>query len=124
MDQNYQAIEKVVRLAAMTGLYFASVDGDHSNAERIFMENYKNQLAQVGPISDVQGIFNRIFDKPVSLSEVINETRDLLQLMPTPADKQAVVVSLGYYIQRVIMADGVEHPAEREAYNTWVQSFV
>lgn len=122
MEQNYQAIEKVVRLAAMTGLYFASVDGDYSNAERIFMENYKNQLAQVGPISDVQGFFNRVFDKPVSLSEVINETRDLLQLMPTPADKQAVVVTLANYIQRVIMADGVEHPAEREAYNTWLQS--
>ncbi|MBO7609573.1 MAG: TerB family tellurite resistance protein [Muribaculaceae bacterium] len=124
MEQNYQAIERVVRLAAKTGLYFASVDGDYSNAERIFIENYKNQLAQVGPISDVQGIFNQIFNKPVSLSEVINETHDLLDLMPTPADKQAVVVSLGYYIQRIIMADGMEHPAEREAYNTWVKSFV
>lgn len=122
MEQNYQAIEKVVRLAAKTGLYFASVDGDYSNAERIFIDNYKNQLAQVGPISDVYGIFNQIFDKPVSLSEVINETHDLLQLMPTPADRQAVVVTLANYIQRVIMADGMEHPAEREAYNTWVQS--
>ena len=87
MEQNYQAIERVVRLAAKTGLYFASVDGDYSNAERIFIENYKNQLAQVGPISDVQGIFNQIFNKPVSLSEVINETHDMLDLMPTPADK-------------------------------------
>lgn len=122
MEQNYQAIEKVVRLAAKTGLYFASVDGNYSNAEKMFIENYKNRLAQVGPVSDVQGMFNQIFEKPVSLSEVINETRDLLRLMPTPADRQAVVVTLANYIQRIIMADGVEHPAEREALNTWLKS--
>ena len=122
MEQNYQAIEQVVRLAAKTGLYFASVDGDYSTAERQFIENYKNRLAQVGPVSDVQGIFDGILRKPVSLSEVINDTKALLQLMPTPADRQAVVVTLANYIQRIIMADGVEHPAEREALNTWLKS--
>ncbi len=122
MEQNYQAIEQVVRLAAKTGLYFASVDGNYSAAERQFIENYKNRLAQVGPVSDVQNIFDQIWQKPVSLSEVINDTKSLLQLMPTAADRQAVVVTLANYIQRIIMADGMEHPAEREALNTWLKS--
>ena len=122
MEQNYSAIEQTIKLVAKTGLYFASVDGEYSQAERNFIENYKNQLAQRGPVNDVQYIFDHIWDHPVTLQEVINDTRDLLDMMPAPADKQAVVASLAGYIQRVIWADGSEHPDEREALITWMNA--
>lgn len=122
MEQNYSAIEKTINLVAKTGLYFASVDGDYSQAERNFIENYKARLSQVGPMNEVQYIFDHVWDHPVTLQEVINETRELLDMMPAPADKQAIVASLAGYIQHVIMADGVEHPDEREALITWMNA--
>ena len=122
MEQNYSAIEQTIKLVAKTGLFFASLDGEYSQAERNFIENYKNRLAQVGPMNEVQHIFDTIWDHPVTLQEVINDTRSLLAMLPAPGDKQAVVASLANYIQHVIWADGTEHPAEREAAITWLNA--
>ena len=117
-----QAIEQTIRLVAKTGLFFASLDGEYSQAERNFIDNYKNRLAQVGPVSDVQHTFDTIWDHPITLQEVINDTRALLDLLPTVGDKQAVVASLANYIQQVIWADGSEHPAERDAAINWMNA--
>ena len=122
MDQNLQTIEQTIRLVAKTGLFFASLDGDYSQGERNFIDNYKNRLAQVGPVSDVQQTFDTIWDHPITLQEVINDTRTLLDQLPTPGDKQAVVATLAHYIQQVIWADGNEHPAERDAAIAWLNA--
>ncbi|MBQ7691957.1 MAG: TerB family tellurite resistance protein [Muribaculaceae bacterium] len=122
MEQNFQAIEQTIRLVAKTGLFFASLDGDYSQGERNFIDNYKNRLAQVGPVSDVQQTFDTIWDHPITLQEVINDTRALLDLLPTAGDKQAVVATLAHYIQQVIWADGNEHPAERDAAIAWLNA--
>ena len=122
MEQNYTAIEQTIKLVAKTGLFFASLDGDYSQAERNFIENYKNRLAQVGPVSDVRQVFDTIWTHPVTLQEVIDDTRALLAMLPTPGDRQAVVASLANYIQSVIWADGMEHPAERDAMIAWMNA--
>ena len=122
MEENYSAIAQTIKLVAKTGLFFASLDGNYSQGERNFIENYKNRLAQAGPVSDVQQTFDTIWDHPITLDEVIGDTRLLLDQLPTVGDKQAVVASLAHYIQQVIWADGNEHPAERDAAIAWLNA--
>lgn len=124
MEQNYQAIELAVKVAAKTGLFFASVDGDYSQAEQQFMENYLAQLGQVGPIEDLKGMFDHVMDQPVTLPDLLADTKQLLDLLPTAVDRQAVIYAMADYAQQVITADGLEHPIEREAFNQWYNALV
>lgn len=124
MEQNFQSIELVVKLMAKTGLFFASIDGEYSQSERIFIENYINSLANMGPIDEVKEMLENALNVRFTIDEIIADTRQLLSYFPSVADKQAIVLHLYDFIQRVIMADGVEHPAEKEALVQWANALV
>jgi len=78
MEENYQSIELVVKLMAKTGLFFASVDGEYADSERIFIENYINQLSKVGPVDEVKDMLENALNQHFTLGEIIADTRQLL----------------------------------------------
>ena len=124
MEENYQSIELVVKLMAKTGLLFASVDGDYADSERAFIENYINQLSKVGPVDEVKDMLENALNVKFTLDEIIADTRQLLTYFDRPEDKQAIVMSMYNFIQQVITADGVEHPAEKDALLQWATALV
>ena len=124
MEENYQSIELVVKLMAKTGLFFASVDGDYSPSEKEFIESYINKLASVGPVDEVKEMLENSLNVRYTLDEIIAETKQLLNYFSQPEDKQAIVVSMANFIEQVIMADGVEHPEEKQAFLQWANALV
>ncbi|MBO5539975.1 MAG: TerB family tellurite resistance protein [Muribaculaceae bacterium] len=124
MEEKYQSIELVVKLMAKTGLFFASVDGEYSQSERIFIENYINSLSQVGPVDEVKDMLENALNTRFTLDEIIADTRQLLGFFPEVEDKKAIVLSMYNFIQQVIQADGVEHPAEKDALLQWANALV
>ena len=124
MEEKYQSIELVVQLMDKTGLFFASVDGEYSQSERIFIENYINSLSQVGPVDEVKDMLENALNTRFTLDEIIADTRQLLGYFPEVEDKKAIVLSMYNFIQQVIQADGVEHPAEKDALLQWANALV
>ena len=124
MEEKYQSSELVGKLMAKTGLFFASVDGEYSQSERIFIENYINSLSQVGPIDEVKDMLQNSLNMRFTLDEIIADTRQLLGYFNEPEDKKAIVMSMYNFIQQVILADGVEHPAEKDALLKWANALV
>ena len=59
-----------------------------------------------------------------TLDEIVADTRQLLTYFEQPEDKQAIVMSMYNFIQQVILADGVEHPAEKDALLKWANALV
>ena len=113
-----------MKLMAKTGLFFASVDGEYSQSERIFIENYINSLSQVGPVDEVKDMLENALNTRFTLEEIIADTRQLLGYFPEVEDKKAIVLSMYNFIQQVIQADGVEHPAEKDALLQWANALV
>ena len=124
MQDNYQSIELVVKLMAKTGLFFASIDGEYAQSEREFIENYISSLANVGPIDEVKDMLQNSLNVHFTLDEIIADTRQLLDYFPQGEDKQAIVLSMAHFIEQVILADGQEHPAEKEAFEQWANALV
>ncbi len=109
---------------AKMGLFFASVDGEYADSERTFIENYINQLSAVGPVDEVKDMLENALNQHFTLDEIIDETRQLLTYFTQPEDKQAIVMSMANFIEQVIRADGVEHPAEKQAFLAWANALV
>lgn len=124
MEQNYKPIELVVHLMAKTGLFFAALDGVYAPSERAFIENYINRLASVGPVDEVRQMLQNSLNLRFTLEEIVADTRQLLNYFPSPADKRAIVLAMYNFIQKVIMADGVEHEREKEALAQWANALV
>lgn len=124
MQDNYQSIELVVKLMAKTGLFFAGIDGEYAQSEREYIENYISSLANVGPIDEVKDMLQNSLNVHFTLDEIIADTRQLLDYFPQGEDKQAIVLSMAHFIEQVILADGQEHPAEKEAFEQWANALV
>lgn len=123
MAQDYQAIAKAVKVVAKTGLYFSCIDGNYADSERQFIENYINELSQYGGVDDeIKPLLDNPMDKHYTLDEVVADTRDLLESIDSPADRRAIAITLADFIGQVVMADGVERPAEREAFLKWADA--
>ena len=122
MEQNTQAIELVVKLVAKTGLFFSCVDGEYADSERQFIENYLSQLSKVGPIDEVEEMLRNALHNHFTLDEVVADTKALLAQFDRPGDRQMVIMSLYQFIDKVIKADGVENPDERQALIDWAKA--
>ena len=121
---NLLPIEIIVKLAAKTGLFFACVDGEYDASEEQFIHTYVDKLSQVGDVSEVRDMLEHATDQPITLEEVIDETRQLLNSLSTPADRQAVVWALYRFINKVVLVDGVVHPRESEAFEKWINALI
>lgn len=124
MENDYKSIELTIKLVAKTGLFFACVDGTYADSEREFIENYINNLSKVGPVDEVKEMLENALNVHFTLDEIVADTRQLLGYFEQPEDKQAIVMSMFNFIQHVITADGVEHPAEVEALKQWAEAIV
>lgn len=122
MEQNYQPIALTIRLMTKLGLYFAAVDGEYSQSEYIFIDNFINRLSQVGPVDDLRDMLNNALNTVYTLDEVVADTRQLLDCFESGEDKKAIILALANLIQGIIMADGTEHPNERQALLNWAQA--
>ena len=122
MDNQHKAIELVIGLVAKTGLYFSCVDGNYDESERRFIDNYIGQLAAVGDVSEVKAMLDNAIDKHYTHDEIVADTKALLATFESADDRRAVLLSLYNFIDNVIKADGVEHPAEREALLRWLEA--
>ncbi len=122
MDNQHKAIELVIGLVAKTGLYFSCVDGNYDESERRFIDNYIGQLAAVGDVSEVRAMLDSAIDKRYTHDEIVADTKALLATFESADDRRAVLLSLYNFIDNVIKADGVEHPAEREALLRWLEA--
>ena len=121
-NQNTQAIERMVRLVAKTGLFFSCVDGEYADSERQFLRNYLEQLAKVGPVDEVKDMIEHAMDQPITFDEVVAETRELIAMFDSSFDKEMIEMSMFNFIDQIIKADGVEHPAEREYFIAWANA--
>ena len=122
MDKDLKAIELVIGLVAKTGLYFSCVDGCYAESEKRFIENYIGQLSRVGDVSEVKDLLEHATDRHFTLEEIVADTKALLASFDSGEDRQAILLSLYNFIDNVIKADGVEHPAEREALLHWLEA--
>lgn len=122
MEQDIKAIELIVKLVAKTGLYFSCVDGVYDDTERKFIENYIGQLSRVGDASEVKQMIEHALDQHFTHDEIVANTRELLSRFPSPNDRHAIVMALFQFVDSVIKADGVEHPAETEALIKWAEA--
>ena len=119
LDKDSRAVERIIHLMIKTGLFFGCVDGEYADAERQFIENFAQQLQQAGPIDEVQDMLDHATDHQYTLDEIIADTKALLDEFDSPNERQMVTLALYQFIDNVIKADGVEHPAEHEAFIAW-----
>ncbi len=122
MEQDTRAIELIVKLVAKTGLYFSCVDGVYDDSERRFVENYIGQLSRVGDATEVKDMIEHALEQHFTHDEIVADTRELLSMFASPNDRQAIVMALFQFVNSVIKADGVEHPAEKEALIRWAEA--
>lgn len=118
-EKDIKAVERVIKLMTKTGLFFGCVDGNYDATERQFIDNFTARLSAVGPIDEVQDMLAHATDVHYTLDEIVAETRELLNGFDNLAERQTVALALYQFIDNVIKADGVEHPAEREAFVAW-----
>jgi len=111
-----------MKVVAKTGLFFSCIDGEYADSERQFIENYINELAQYGGVDEVKALLENPMEKHYTLDEVVADTRELLESIESPADRRAIAITLADFIGQVVLADGVERPAEREAFIKWADS--
>ncbi len=118
MNENVNLIEQVIKLVARTGLFFAKADGDYTEREQAFINEYVNQLARDGSPDEVRALLGDVEHEPVTLDQLIADTQALLAQLPV-ADGQMVSLMLYAFINDVVKADGDDCPAEKEALRQW-----
>ena len=105
MNENVNLIEQVIKLVARTGLFFAKADGDYTEREQAFINEYVNQLARDGSPDEVRALLGDVEHEPVTLDQLIADTQALLAQLPV-ADGQMVSLMLYAFINDVVKADG------------------
>ena len=115
------AIEKIIKLVAKTGLFFASADGVYSTRENKFIADFIGKLSEFGPTDEIDGYLNGLLQKAYTLDEVVAETKDLIAQF-NPTEKTVILYMLKNFSQNVIKADGIAHPKEEEALVKWEEA--
>ncbi|MBO7609916.1 MAG: TerB family tellurite resistance protein [Muribaculaceae bacterium] len=120
--EDIRTLEKVIRLVAKTGLFFAKVDGEYSDRERAFLQAYIDQLVNAGGTpEEVQALIGNIEEQNITLDNVVADTREVLQCLPDN-DARIVKITLYSYISDIVAADGDDCPAEKAAFEAWCEA--
>ena len=113
-----EAIEKIIKLMAKAGLFFARADGQYDVREKSFIANFIDKLSAVGPADEVEALLAGALDKQYSLDEVIADTKDLLDDF-NPTERGAILLMIDGFIEQVISADGKKTSDEIENFTAW-----
>lgn len=116
--RDIKPIEKVVWVAAKTGLFFAKADGIYDVREKKFIEGFIDKLSAVGPVDDVKAELDSLLAKNDTLDDIIGGTKDLLSYF-TPVEQGVIKDVLRKFVSRVIIADFVEKEEETLLFKEW-----
>lgn len=116
--RDIKPIEKVVWVAAKTGLFFAKADGIYDVREKKFIEGFIDKLSAVGPVDDVKAELDSLLAKNDTLDDIIGGTKDLLSYF-TPVEQGVIKDVLRKFVSRVIIADFVEKEEETMLLKEW-----
>ena len=118
MGKNQGQIE-LIKIVAETGIFFAKCDESFDESERVYIDHYLDKLILNGSITQKQKteLLTNI-NSDITLSELVSKTNSLI--IRTPAEERIPLIkTLSYFINGVIMADGVIHPKETKYYTEW-----
>ena len=115
------AIEKIIKLVAKTGLFFASADGVYSTRENKFIADFIGKLSEFGPTDEIDGYLNGLLQKAYTLDDFVAETKDLVAEF-NPTEKTVILYMLKNFAQNVIKSDGLSHPNEEKALKDWEEA--
>lgn len=118
MGKNQGQIE-LIKIVAETGIFFAKCDESFDESERVYIDHYLDKLILNGSITQKQKteLLTNI-NSDITLSELVSKTNSLI--IRTPAEERIPLLkTLSYFINGVIMADGVIHPKETKYYTEW-----
>ena len=116
--KDIKPIEKVVWVAAKTGLFFAKADGIYDVREKNFIEGFIDKLSAVGPVDDVKAELDSLLTKNETLDNIVSETKDLLSNF-TPVEQEVIKEVLQKFVSHVINADFVEKEEETLFFKEW-----
>jgi len=116
--RDIKPIEKVVWVAAKTGLFFAKADGIYDVREKKFIEDFIDKLSAVGPVDDVKAELDSLLAKNDTLDDIIGGTKDLLSYF-APVDQEVIKDVLRKFVTKVINADFVEKEEETLLFKEW-----
>lgn len=116
--RDIKPIEKVVWVAAKTGLFFAKADGIYDVREKKFIEGFIDKLSAVGPVDDVKAELDSLLAKNDTLDDIIGGTKDLLSYF-APVDQEVIKDVLRKFVTKVINADFVEKEEETILFKEW-----
>lgn len=114
-------IEKVIKLVAKTGLFFAHADGEYDVREKKFIDGFIDKLAQIGPVDEVKAELEVSLAKAYTLDEIVAETKDLLVSFNMP-EQDVIKLTLRQFVANVINSDCVEKKAETELFRDWIKA--
>ena len=118
MNENTNLIEQVIKLVARTGLFFAKADGQYSEREQAFINEYIAQLAKDGSPDEVRALLGDVEHEHITLEGLVADTRAVLEQIPVN-DADMVTLMLYAFINDVVKTDGEDCPAEKEALRQW-----
>lgn len=117
--QDTVLVEKMIRLAAKVGLFFACVDGEYSDAERQYIESFVSQLSALAPDDDASRYLGDPLSEDLTTEQLIADTKEILDdfnAFERPIACRAIIA----LATDVVNADGTEKPKEREALKQFV----
>ena len=114
-------IEKVIKLVAKTGLFFAHADGEYDVREKKFIEGFIDKLAAIGPVDEVKAEIEGSLNKAYTLDEIVAETKDLLEGFNKP-EQEVIKLTMRQFVINVINSDCVEKKTETELFKAWIQA--
>lgn len=114
--------ELLAILLAKLGVFFASCDGAYDPREKNFIQNFVSTLLNNQIITDeARKIIEEIENKHYSIDDIIQYTRQFSQNLDEE-EREPCLLAIKSYIENLIEADGMIHPAETENFNLWKQA--
>lgn len=115
--------EKMVRLCAKIGVFFANADGVYSEKEAEYVDKFLSLLKEKNQLTNDLELLVKHFDySKCTFEMIIEETKNVLDLFDSEMHSQ-ILNQLSVLIEKVINADDTLHEKEMSYYNQWKNNF-
>ena len=114
--------ELLAILLAKLGVFFASCDGEYDPREKNFIQNFVSTLLNNQIITDeAKEIIEEIENKHYSIDDIIQDSLQFSQNLDEE-EREPCLLAIKSYIENLIEADDVIHPAETKNFDLWKQA--
>ena len=111
--------ELLAILLAKLGVFFSFFDGEYNPREKNFIQNFVFTLLNNQIITDeAREIIEEIENKHYSIDDIIQDSQQFSQNLDEE-EREPCLLAIESYIENLIEADDVIHPAETENFNLW-----